>query len=179
MAKLWAKILAIGVSCLAAGGIAYGTYYGLDPLIEEIVAENTPEPEEIPTVVKEMFSEYEITSCEELTDFSSDNAPYINSAYMASTSSSSKVFYYDLTTTDGFIKGAKLNFAIGIENNAVTHYQYIENISEHALGENMAESTPDLFVGYPDDSTVTAGTTYTYNGMKAAVDAALSDAAGR
>ncbi len=179
MKKIWSKIIVICASSLVVGGIDCGIIFGLAPLIEETVEAYTPEPEEIPSVVTDMFTEIEVASVEEITDYSSS---YINSAYLINASGSESTYlYYDLTSASGFYTNGKVEFAIGVTDNVVSHYNFIKNAGEDSLGANQASSSSTLFVGYSLDGTIDAGITasYTYAGMEKAVIAALTDAQGR
>ena len=112
-------------------------------------------------------------------DFSGNS--YINAgAAVALKDDSVSAFYYELQSGKGF--DGSLKFAIGVENGVVTKYKFISNIDENELGYNAAKSSKNVFVGYSLASgggDVLTGTTITYNSMKLAVDAALTDVASR
>lgn len=171
MNKYLTKSLIAGITTVVCCGAVVGCYLGLK---EQIFAAQ-PEPPAIPTIVTTMFPT--ATAATALTD---TDSPYILAAYEVTLEDKSTAYAYDLESAKGF--SGSLEFAIGVQDNVVVSYSFIENINEDNMGLGQAEKLTDLFVGYSLDNTdieTSMTTSHTYSGMETAVQAALEDAQAR
>ena len=129
--------------------------------------------------VTALFPDRTAVAEEFFTDFN-DPKHVIYEASKVTFSDNTTGFYYLLQNY--YPEYDSIKFAIGIIDNTVVGYKYVELIDGHGVGEEQVDGNKKIFIGYQlGGEDVYGGVTVmdTYDSMKVAIDIALADCQGR
>ena len=176
MKKELSALLICGCAALVMAGGVVGTYYGLNPIKKNGSDTTEPVEEVIPEEVKAFYGE----NVKRAKTFeASETQGYVLSSYAVQLADSKVGFYYKLSNAPAKPTYDEFTFAIGVTDNTVTKYKFIEQLSGEGHGVDEVQGNTTIFIGYKlGGEDVTGGlstTSDSYTTMKKAVDAALKD----
>ena len=174
MKSLLKVLLITGIAAISATGLSVGTYFVADTLASKLGSDFAPSK-----YITAVFPDRTAVAEEFFTDFN-DPKHVIYEASKVTFSDNKTGFYYLLQNY--YPEYDSIKFAIGIIDNTIVGYKYVELMDGHGVGEEQVDGNKKIFIGYQlGGEDVYGGVTVmdTYDSMKVAIDIALADCQGR